>query len=454
MPKRVSRRKFLKTAAAGVTLVPALSVRTYAANEAIGIGMIGVGGQGRSNRHWFKRIGGNNIVALCDVDTRRLGQSKRDHPGAKAYLDYRKMLHGQKDIDAVMVSTPDHHHFPASMLAMRLGKAVATEKPLTHSVWEARQMALAARKYKVATQMDNEGHATEGLRKLVEWVQSGGIGLVREVHIWTNRPIWPQGIPKRPRSKPVPGHLKWDLWIGPAPYRDHHDHLHPFAWRGWWDFGTGALGDMGCHYWDGVVWGLRLGHPDTVEAVQEGNSDETGPHWSTVTYRFPARGRLPAVTVKWWDGRRARKAGGKTKYDIANLPPRPPELEKKRRMPTNGSMFVGEKGTILVSDVSSPRIVPESKMKAFDRPKPFIPRVKDHKIEWFESIRTGKPASSSFADAGGHLAEVVLLGNLAVRTGRKIEWDGENLKATNCPEADRYIRREYRKGWEECCLPA
>ncbi|MHC5054716.1 MAG: Gfo/Idh/MocA family protein [Planctomycetota bacterium] len=374
--------------------------------------------------------------------------SKKDHPEARTWVDYRRMLEEQKGIDAVMVSTPDHHHYSASMLAMKLGKAVCTEKPLTHSVWEARELARGAARYKVATQMDNEAHATEGLRVVVEWVRSGAVGPVREVHIWTDRPIWPQGIAKRPAAKPAPANVEWDLWIGPAPYREHHVNLHPFKWRGWWDFGTGALGDMGCHFWDSAVWALELGHPDTVEAEHEGNSRETGPHWATVTYAFPARGELPPVTVKWWDGRKPRKAGRGVRYDVPNLPPRPPELEKGRRMPRNGSMFVGEKGTILISNASSPRIVPESKMKAFRRPKPFIPRVKDHKLEWFDAIRGGKPASSNFTDYSGHLAEVVLLGNLAVRAGRKIEWDGPNLRATNCPAADEFIRREPRKGWE------
>ena len=450
MSRHFSRRGFLRTAsAAGLILVPEGLALGYAANETVNLGIIGAGGMGHGNRLWFKRIGGNHVVALCDADRRTLETAVKDHPGAKTYVDYRKMLADEKNLDAVMVSTPDHHHFPASMLAIKLGKAVCTEKPLTHSVWEARQLALAAAKHKVATQMDNEGHATEGLRRCVEWIQSGAVGRIREAHIWTDRPIWPQGIKDRPPSKPAPASLAWDLWIGPAPYRDYHDSLHPFAWRGWWDFGTGALGDMGCHFWDSAVWGLKLGHPDTVEAEHEGNSRETGPRWSVVTYRFPARGDLPPVTVKWWDGRRPRKTSdGHVVYDIANLPPPPPDFEPDRKLPSNGSMFLGEKGTILVTDTSSPRLVPESRMKDFKQPAPFIPRVRDHKIEWLEAIKGGKPASSNFPDYGSHLAEVVLLGNVAIRAGKKIEWDGASLKATNCPEADQYVRREYRRGWE------
>jgi hypothetical protein len=315
-------------------------------------------------------------------------------------------------------------------------------------VWEARQLAKAAAEHKVATQMDNEGHASEGLRRCVELVQSGAIGQVREVHIWTDRPIWPQGIATRPASKPVAAGVNWDLWIGPAPYREFHDHLHPFSWRGWWDFGTGALGDMGCHFWDSAVWGLKLGHPTTVEAVHEGNSAETGPHWSVVTYEFPAREGLPPVTIKWWDGRKPSKSAGQVKYDVPNLPPPPPGFEPGRKLPGNGSIFIGEKATMLVNDTSGWSIVPESKRTEIQQPAPFLPRVSDHKVEWLEAIKGGKAASSNFTDYSGHLAEVVLLGNVAIRTGSKIEWDGANLKAENCPAADPYIRREYRKGWD------
>ncbi|OHB66393.1 MAG: oxidoreductase, partial [Planctomycetes bacterium RBG_13_63_9] len=299
----------------------------------------------------------------------------------------------------------------------------------------ARALGEAARKYNVATQMDNEGHAGEGLRRVVEWVQSDAIGPVAEVHIWTDRPIWPQAVPERPPAKPVPAHLDWDLWLGPAPYRDYHDGLHPFNWRGYWDFGTGALGDMGCHFFDVVYWALKLGHPTTVEAISEGNNQETGPKWSIVTYQFPARGDdLPPVTLKWYDGHK--------------LPPRPKELAEGRKLPTNGSMFVGGKGTILVDDTGGGRLIPEEKMEAFKPPEPFLPRSPGHKIEWLRACQGGEPASSNFTDYGGPMTEVVLLGNVALRAGKKIEWDGANLRATNAPEADQYVRREYRKGWE------
>jgi predicted dehydrogenase len=439
MAHRVTRRTFLKTAAAGAglaLLAGRARAREFSANETVNVGIVGVGGQGGVNRLWLKKDGAA-IVALCDADRNRAEAGLKDHPGAKVYTDYRKMLDAQqKEIDGVMVSTPDHTHAVIAMAAMKLGKGACVEKPLTHSIYEARMLAEAARKYKVATQHDNENHATEGVRRLVEYVQAGAVGTVREVHIWSDRPIWPQGIRERPPSAPVPAGLDWDVWIGPAPYREYHPGLHPFKWRGYWDFGTGALGDMGCHFWDSAVWSLKLAEARTVtvEAEQEGNSQETGPNWSIVTYQFAARGALPPVTVKWYDGHK--------------LPPRPEELEADRKLPTNGSLFVGDRGKILVSDAASFRLIPESKMKEYQAPKPTLPRSPGHKKEWLEAIKGGPPALSNFTEWGGPLAETVLLGNLAIRVGRKIEWDAAAMKATNAPEADPYVRREYRKGWE------
>ena len=449
---RITRRELLKSsaAAAALTIVASRSSMAYAANDTVNVGIVGAGGQGGVNRKWLKGDGAN-IVALCDVDSRAVEKALPDHPGAKTYSDFRKMLETQKEIDGIMVSTADHCHAVISMTAMKLGKGVCTEKPLTHSIWEARQLAEAARKYKVATQHDNENHAESGVRRLVEAVQAGAIGTVKEVYIWSDRPIWPQGVTKRPPTKPVPATLNWDVWLGPAPFREYHDGLHPFSWRGYWDFGTGALGDMGCHFWDSAVWSMKLSDAKTigVEAEQEGNSDETGPHWSTVTFKFGPRGDLPPITVKWLDGRKPTKAAdGSVKYNIPNLPPRPEELEPDRKMPGNGSMFIGDKGTILVSDATSWRLVPEEKMKAFKKPEETLPKSPGHKKEWLQAIKGGPPAMSTFAEWGGPLAELVLLGNLAVRTGERFEWDPVNLKAKNCPKADQYVRREYRKGWE------
>jgi len=444
MSDRITRRRFMKVAAAGagLTILAEGSARTYAANDRVNVACIGVGNMGAGNLHRIASLKTDkgtpmaDIVALCDVDNHFLAQAREDHPKARAWVDYRKMLTSQKEIDAVMVSTPDHSHYPASIMAIKLGKGVATEKPLTHSIWEARSLGLAAKKYKVATQLDQEGHAGEGLRKGVEWIKSGAVGQVREVHIFTDRPIWPQGLPKRPQTQKPPKKLNWDLWLGPAPYRDYHRHLHPFQWRGWWDFGTGALGDMGCHFFDMAFWPLDLkGGPKTVEAVHEGNSAETFPKWSIVTYEFPARGKgLPPLTLKWYDG--------------GKLPPRPAELEAARRFPKNGSMFVGDKGKMLVFDTGGPHLLPEAGMKAYKRPEPFIERSPGHKKEWLLAVKGGKPASSNFTDYGGPLAEVVLMGNLAIAAGKKIEWEAANLKAANAPEVNKLIRRSYRKGWD------
>jgi predicted dehydrogenase len=449
MTPPLSRRAFLGTGAAA--FLASRSSRSYAANDAVNVAIVGTGGMGAGNRKELAGIGAA-IVALCDADRARAEAALKDHPGARIWTDFRKMLLEQKDIDAVMVSTPDHLHAPASMMAMKLGKAVDTEKPLTHSVYEARALAEAARKHKVATQMDNEGHASNEVRQCAEWLQAGVIGPVREAHIWTDRPIWPQGIPKRPASKPVPASLDWDLWLGPAPHRDYHDHLHPFAWRGWWDFGTGALGDMGCHWWDAAFWGLKLGEAKsfTIEAEHEGNSEETAPHWSTVTFNFPARGSLPPVKVTWWDGRRRRQdAGPDGKYDIANLPPKPEAMDPSKRLDSNGAIYVGEKA-VIVNNHHNSRIYPEAKAKELEYPRPgsIIPRSVGHKKEWLQAIKGGPPAGSNFADYGGPLAEMVLLGNLAIRAGCRFEWDAEALQAKNCPQANAFVRRDYRKGWE------
>lgn len=432
-----SRRQFVLSSSLGASLLilPSGSARSYAANEKVDVAFIGVGGVAGGNRNRMLKLKKHaNIVALCDVDSQNLAKGLAQHKGATGHRDYRKMLQEQKNIDAVVVSTPDHTHFPASMLAMQHGKGVATEKPMAHSIWEARQMAIAAKTFQVATQMDNEHHAKEALRLQVEWIQSGAIGEVREVHIYTNRPIWPQGMTKRPKSSPPPDSLDWDLWLGAAPYRDFHAGLHRFAWRGWWDFGTGALGDMGCHQFDPVFWALKLGHPISVEAEQTGNTVESGPTTAVITYTFPARGALPPVTVKWFEGKAA--------------PPRPGMLEEGRKVPKGGITYYGSKETIMASHPPSTRIIPEERMKAFKRPEPFIARSPGHYKEWLDAIRGGKPATSNFSDYSGPLTELVLLGNLAIRCGKKVVWDAVNLKALGCPEADAYIRRAYRKGWD------
>ena len=312
-----------------------------------------------------------------------------------------------------------------------------TQKPLAHDIYEARMLTEAARKYGVKSQMGNQGHAGEGIRLMAEWVADGAIGEVREVHSWTNRPIrnWPQGI-DRPNGKPqVPRGLDWDKWLGPAPMRPYNPAYLPFVWRGWWDFGTGAIGDMGCHVMDIPVTTLNLGHPTSVIATSTPVNDETAPLASLVIYEFPARDSMPPVTMTWYDG--------------GLQPPRPPELEAGRRMPQSGTILVGTEGKIMCADYGdSARIIPESKMNAYTKPPKTIPRVAGIHQNFVDAVMGGEPATSNF-DVSGPFTEVVLLSNLAIRAGRnvRLEWDGPNMKVTNVAEANQYVRREYRKGW-------
>ena len=431
MPEKIiTRRRFLcstAAATAGLFAAPAL-LRANAPNEKLNIGLIGVGNKGAEN---LKNLSDQNVVALCDVDKNFLDAASQKHPGAKKYRDFRKLLE-QRDIDAVVVTIPDHNHAVAAMAAIRLGKHVYCEKPLTHDLYEARQLARAAREHNVATQMGNGGHASDSLRSAVEWVQAGVLGPVREVHAWSNRPIWPQGITRPADTPPVPKNLDWDLWIGSAPMRPYHPAYHPFKWRGWWDFGTGALGDMGCHIIDAAFWALNLGHPESVETESSPLNNETAPKWSIVHYQFPARGELPAVKLTWHDG--------------GKLPPRELlDLAAGDKFPENGSLFVGQKGRLLLMQGKS-ELLPEQQWKDFQPPPKTIPRSPGHYAEWIAACKGGPAAFSNFNYAGP-LTEMVLLGNLALRIGKKIEWDGKNLKARNAPEADHYIRREYRRGW-------
>ena len=452
MPHRTSRRRFLKGAAvaAGVTVLTGpLGASAYAANEKLNCACIGAGGRGGAHVGEAAR---ENLVALCDIDEGRLaGAAKKvakEHPSVKTFTDYRKMFDkAHKSFDVVFVGTPDHHHAPASMMAIKHGKHVYCEKPLTHSIHEARRIAEEARKAKVATQMGNQGMASEGHRALCEFIWAGAIGKVREVHIWTDRALgwWPQGVDRPAYTDPVPEHINWDLWLGPAPERPFVDKWRngeakgksrrgdqvylPFVWRGWWDFGTGALGDIACHSMAPVFWALKLGLPTAVEAKHSGCNRETFPIWSIITYEFPARGDQPPVKLVWYDG--------------GKKPPRPKELEESRQLGKGGAIYIGDKGTMFGS-----RIIPEEKMKAFPRPEKTIPRVKSHHDDFFRACRGERPASSNF-DFAGNLAEAALVGNVAIRAGKRIEWDGENMKPTNCsdPAVLQVIRRQYRKGW-------
>ena len=465
--EQMTRRDFLGTAAAAsaFTIVPSYVLGQNGQtppSDKLNVASVGAGGMAGSNIGKCAENGAN-IVALCDVDDNRAAETYNAFPKAKKYHDFREMLHKEdKNIDAVIVATPDHFHAVAAMAAMKMGKHVYVQKPLTHSVKEARLLTETARKYQVQTQMGNQGHSGEGIRLVCEWIWSGAIGKIREVHAWTNRPIWPQSIGRPKETPAVPSSLDWDLWLGPAPQRPYHPSYLPFSWRGWWDFGTGALGDMACHILDPVFWALKLKYPTNVEAtiprvnvfdyaITDGNAwskpmdmtkVETFPMASIVRYTFPARGDMPEVRVNWFDG--------------GLMPPRPAELETGRMMGDSdgGVLFIGDKGKLICGCYGrSPQLIPYTKMKDFDRPEKTIPRIEgglsSHEKDWMRACKEGKggtPASSNF-NYSGPLTEMVVMGNLAIRTSQPIEWDGENMKVTNSAEANEFVHPPYRAGW-------
>lgn len=370
------------------------------------------------------------VVALCDVDDRHLDRVGQQFPKARRYNDWRKLLE-QKDIEAVVVCTTEHTHAPICVSAMRLGKHVYCEKPLGHSVQEARLMAETARQYNVATQMGTQIHATENYRRVVELVQAGAIGVVSEAHVWCDRT--PLGNRARPQEEEaVPPHLHWDLWLGPAPFRPYNHEYLPgcLTWDKRWDFGNGTLGDMGSHLIDLPFWALDLRHPTTVEAEGDPRDDETYPRWLKARWQHPARGPRPAVTVFWYDGKQR--------------PPTPPGIDLTGW--SIGVIFIGSQGT-LVADYGRRVLLPEDRYKGFQPPPPSIPPSPGQQKEWLAACTTGSPTLCNF-DYSGALVEHNLLGCAAFRLGKKLEWDAVNLKATNCPEADRFIRKQYRKGWE------
>jgi predicted dehydrogenase len=405
------------------------------ANERLNIALIGAGGRAEANESGVRA---ENIVALCDVDDNRARNVFNRYPNVAKYKDFRVMLEKQKDIQAVVISTPDHTHFHAAATAIRAGKHVYCEKPLTHDVWEARQLRELAAKHRVATQMGNQGTSTNGLRTAVEIIRSGALGEVREVHLWTNRPIWPQGAAALERrmkgNRTVPKTLNWDLWLGPLADRAYNDAYLPFAWRGWWDFGTGALGDMGCHTMNLPYMALRLGAPSAISADVEGKVDaDAAPVGCTVTYEFPARGEgLPACRLFWYERRRP-----------------PMNLLQGVQAGGSGCLIVGNKGTMYSgSDYGDTyRLLPMEAFRDYRPPQPTLPRSPGHHAEWIRACKGGAPAMSNFVDYSGQLAETVLLGNLPVRVGQRVTWDSAKLQAS-VPAAAQYIRRTYRKGWE------
>ncbi|MBM3832664.1 MAG: Gfo/Idh/MocA family oxidoreductase [Verrucomicrobia bacterium] len=441
---RVTRRGFLKSSSAASAAfllgAPAL-LRGQGLNEKLNIAIIGAGGRGAANT---ESVSSENIVALCDVDEGRLENAGKKYPMARKYADFRKLFDNANGIDAVVVSTAEHTHAFATLPALQMGKHVYCEKPLTHGIWEARIIAEAAKQAKVATQMGTQIHATENYHRVVELIQTGAIGPVREAHVWVSR-AWGLQTPEeakthgdivsvqdRPKeATPVPAGLHWDLFVGPAPERPFHEVYWPGPkWYRWWDFGSGTMSDLGSHFIDLPFWALKLRHPLTIEAKGPPPHPELAPASMSATYEYGARGGMPPVKLTWYQGTE-----------------KPPHyLEKKIPQWGSAILFVGDKG-MLLSDYGKHLLLPEADFKDFKRPDPFIPRSSGHHAQWIEACKTGKPTGSNF-DYAGALTEANHLGNVAYRIGKKIEWDPVNLKARNAPEADRLIRKEYRKGWQ------
>jgi len=429
MSRAHTRRQFLQQSAlagAGLWLTAGrASAQRPSANDKLNIAVIGISGRGGQD---LKGVASENIVALCDVDENLAAKPCSEFPKAKFYTDFRKMLE-QKDIDAVVVGTPDHIHAPAAMMALRASKHVYCEKPLTHSVFEARTVAEMAAKMKRATQMGIQIHADSNYRRVVEVIQKDILGPIREVHVWCGK-SW-AGSDRPKETPPVPAGLHWDLWLGPAPSRPYHPCYHPAKWRGWWDFGGGTLSDMACHYMDLPHWALELRHPVTIETEGPPAHPESAPDWLIVRYEYPARQAKPPVKLTWYHG-------GK----------RPPHFAEEGKMPKwgDGVLFVGAKG-MLIADYTRYVLLPEKDWVGFTPPAPFIPESIGHHKEWIEACKTGGPTTCNF-DYSGALSETVLLGNVAHRAGKKLEWDARNLKITNAPDAMQFIRRSYRAGWE------
>ena len=436
----LSRRHFvggLAASAAVITIVPRHvlgGVGFQAPSDTLNIASIGAGGRARSN---INGCAHENIVALCDVDFGRAESMFRAYPHAKRYRDYRAMLDKETGIDAVIVATPDHVHAVAAMAAMQRGKHVYCEKPLTRTIAEARALAAEAERSGVATQMGNQGHAGEGTRQIREWIEAGLIGTVSEIHYWTNRPIWPQAINRPTETHHVPQDLDWDLFLGPAPFRPYHPAYHPFNWRGWWDYGTGALGDIACHSMDAGFWTFDLTDPQRISAESTPLFKETAPASSRIEYEFPARGGRPEIKVIWRDG--------------SLNPPRPPQLEPHESLPaSSGQLFVGDKGLLAAGIYGeNPRLYPAAlhdEVQA-NPPAEKYPRTEGVYREWTEACKGNGTPGSSFPGHSARLTEMVLLGNLAVRTREIIEWDAKKGRVSNVEEANRFIEEPYRKGW-------
>jgi predicted dehydrogenase len=432
MNRRSTRRHFLKTAAvastgAGLGLSHLSTARALGANERVNIGVIGVAGRGAAD---LAAVSSENIVALCDVDESRLDAAAQNFPAAKKFVDYRQLLDHPK-LDAVVVATPDHHHAPASIRALERGLHVYCEKPLTHTVREARRMAELAAQKRVATQMGTQNHEHPGYLRLVELIQRGVIGPVHEVHVITDRPgsVWQQGLERPADTPPVPAGLHWDLWLGPALERPYHSAYAPFRWRGWWDFGCGAIGDMAIHLLDPAFWALKLGGPVKVTSNGPLPLTDCGPTWMETRFEFGEREGLPPCQVFWYEGT------AKARADIASL------------LSMNGSLFIGDEGKIAIQHDQQPVLLPEEKFKEAKFPEPFLPRSPGHHQQWIEACKTGSSTGSDFQYAGP-FTEIVLLGNVAYRAGKSVTYDPESMRIVDAPDANPLLSKEYRKGWE------
>ncbi len=426
-----TRRDFLKTSGIGMaTLSGGVWTATAVAESTATSQKLNIACIGTANRAAADIAGvrGEHIVALCDIDKNYLDRAANDFPKARTYDDYREMIDVEADkIDAVVVGTPDHHHAPASIRAIRAGKHVYCEKPLTHTVAEARIIAEATAKHGVATQLGTQIHAKDNYRRVVEMIQSGAIGDVYEAHVWVGKE-WGGG--ERPeKGQQPPANLNWDLWLGPAPVRPFAaGRYHPAQWRRWWDFGQGTLGDMACHYMDLPFWALDLRHPTRCEAEGPDVHPETCPLGLIVRYEFPERNGLPPVKFTWYDGNKI------------------PKKVAGHSVPSSGVMFIGTEGEMF-ANYSAKKLFPVDKFAGYQAPAPTIPPSIGHHAEWIKACKDGSPTTCNF-DYSGALTEAVLLGNVAYRTGETLQWDAKNLKAINCPAADQYIQKDYREGWE------
>jgi predicted dehydrogenase len=460
----LSRRQFLGATA---TTVAAFSIlprhvlggpKFVPPSEKVNIAIVGCGGQGRHNVRALFNEPDAQIIAVADpIESFHLdrfyykGEAGRKpvkaeiekHHAQKVpnfrcaeYEDFRVMLEKEKSVDAILCATPDHNHAYVTLTALRLGKHVYCEKPLTHNIWEARLVAKVARETGLATQMGNHGHSGEGIRQTVEWIQEGAIGAVREVHAWTHAGRWGT-TSGRPKEEPVPPGVNWDLWIGTRDFRPYSPSYTPVTWRDYWAFGTGVIGDMACHHLDAAFWALDLRAPNSVEASCAAGLDTEVPSPASIyRYHFGARGNLTPLDVNWYDG--------------GLMPKRPEELEEDDQMGQsgNGTIFIGDKGKIMCAGwAGPPRLLPLSRMESYQRPPKRLPRSKGHHRDWLDACKGGPAASSNF-EYGAGLTELVLLGNIALRTGKKIQWDAANLKAKNAPEAEKLLKETYRKGWE------